>query len=91
MEWSIRTLNKNNMENGNRGAFAMLDSNGSYTQYGLTKREYFAAFAMQGLLANQNGGMQKGGGATFSPVGISELAVLHADATLAELEKTEKP
>jgi hypothetical protein len=63
---------------------------GEIQHHGLTKREYFAAMAMQGLLANPNGGMQKGGGMTFSPVGISELAVLHADALLAELEKTEK-
>jgi hypothetical protein len=78
------------MKNGEQGAFAMLDQNGSFTQYGLTKREYFAGLAMQGLLANQNGGMQKGGGMTFSPIGISELAVLHADALLAELEKTKQ-
>lgn len=77
------------MENGKQGAFASM--NEFERQEGLTKREYFAALAMQGLLANQNGGKQKGGGMTFSPVGISELAVLHADATLAELEKTEKP
>lgn len=40
------------MENGKQGAFAMLDPNGSFTQYGLTKREYFAGLALQGLLAN---------------------------------------
>jgi len=33
---------------------SMLDPNGSFTQYGLTKREYFAGIAMQGLLANHN-------------------------------------
>lgn len=33
-------------------AFAMLDPNGSFTQYGFTKREIIAAMAMQGLLAS---------------------------------------
>ena len=66
---------------------SMLDPNGSYTQYGLTKREHFASMAMQGLLANRNGGMTSGGTMTFSPSGISELAVLHADALLEALTK----
>lgn len=76
------------MENGKKSAFTGIVNEAH--QHGLTKREYFAGMAMQGLLANPNGGMQKGGGMTFSPVGISELAVLHADALLAELEKTEQ-
>jgi len=47
---------------------------------GLTKREYFAAMAMQGLIANAQ------------PDDIAETrtawqAVNHADALLAELEK----
>lgn len=66
---------------------SMLDPNGSFTQYGLTKREFFAGLAMQGLLANSNGGMTSGGSMTFSPSGISELAVLHADALLEALSK----
>ena len=66
---------------------SMLDPNGSFTQYGLTKKEYFAGLAMQGLLANCNGGMTSGGSMTFSPSGISELAVLHADALLEALSK----
>lgn len=53
---------------------------------GLTKREYFAGLAMQGLLANCNGGMTSGGSHVFSPDGISELAVLHADELLKQLE-----
>ena len=56
------------------------------TEYGLTKREYFAGLAMQGLLANCNGGMTSGGNLVFSPNGISELAVLHADELLKQLE-----
>ena len=56
------------------------------TSLGLTKREYFAGLAMQGLLANCNGGMTSGGNHVFSPNGISELAVLHADELLKQLE-----
>jgi hypothetical protein len=32
---------------------SMLDPNGSYTQYGLTKREYFASQAMNSLASNE--------------------------------------
>jgi hypothetical protein len=64
---------------------SMLDPNGSFTQYGLTKREYFAGIAMQGLLANANGAMTEGSSRTFSPDGISDLALKHADALLEKL------
>ena len=57
------------------------------TEYGLTKREHYAGLAMQGLLANCNGGMTSGGSYTFSPNGISELAILHADELLKQLEE----
>ena len=36
------------MDNGEKGAFACVDSQKQYLQEGLTKREYFAAMAMQG-------------------------------------------
>ena len=59
---------------------------GGYQQNGLTKREYFAAMAMQGILANTtvsdilsgNNGMQ-------IPELIAEYSVQYADAVLAEL------
>ena len=54
---------------------------------GLTKREHYAGLAMQGLLANCNGGMTSGGSRTFSPNEISKLAVLHADELLKQLEE----
>ncbi len=57
------------------------------TSLGLTKREHYAGLAMQGLLANCNGGMTSGGSYTFSPNGISELAILHADELLKQLEE----
>jgi hypothetical protein len=39
------------MENGKKGAFDCVDSNKQYLQEGLTKREYFAGLAMQGILS----------------------------------------
>ncbi|MFA5897827.1 MAG: hypothetical protein WC829_01810 [Hyphomicrobium sp.] len=46
---------------------------------GLTKREYFAAMAMQGLLSNPN--------VSVSYEEYSKQSVFHADATIAELAK----
>lgn len=39
------------MGNGKQGAFACVDSQKQYLQEGLTKREYFAGLAMQGILS----------------------------------------
>ena len=64
------------MTNGEQGAFAMLDTNGSFTQYGLTKREYFAGLAMQGMAASD---------LTYED--IAHDSVKMADALLAELDK----
>lgn len=50
--------------------------------YGLTKREYFAALAMQGLLASLTPDD------SFSPAELARSAVLNTDALLAELERT---
>ena len=47
---------------------------------GLTKREYFAGLAMQGMLADPNA-------SNFKPPFIAGLAVVFSDALLAELEK----
>ena len=46
---------------------------------GLTKRELFAAMALQGLLVGEVGGQH--------PYSLSRDAVAHADALLAELAK----
>lgn len=58
--------------------------------YGLTKREYFAAVAMQGLLANSyNDGFNK----PLSHASNEEIAVMsvgQADALIKELSKIEK-
>jgi hypothetical protein len=77
------------MKNQNKPAFSVaLKDNGNALHkdaMGLTKREYFAGLAMQGLLSNPNGGMTEGSGRTFSPDGISDLALKHADALLERL------
>ena len=51
-----------------------------FREHGLTKREYFAAMAMQGILTNPDG--QRSDQAAVT-------ARLYADALLNELEKTQ--
>ena len=58
-------------------------TNEEYNEY---LRIYFSGLAMQGLLANCNGGMTSGGSRTFSPNEISKLAVIHAEELLKQLE-----
>ena len=73
------------MKNGEQGAFPKRADGAPQT--GLTKREYFAGLAMQGMLANLNGAMMKGGTKTLHPDHIAEMSVIHADAVLKELDK----
>lgn len=77
------------MENGKQGAFACVDSQKQYLQEGLTKREYFAGLAMQGLLTRVP---KRHGGETDLGVDEEKRIVFEsvsiADALLAELEKT---
>jgi len=56
-------------------AIPVMDDGGYGQHYGLTKREYFAGLAMQGLLANGD------------YEGVESAAVVKADALLKELEK----
>jgi len=56
---------------------------GKFAHAGLTKREYFAAMAMQGLI--QKWGTAFGDGSV--PKAIAMDAIQMADALLAELEK----
>lgn len=66
------------MRNGEQGAFAT--ANNDSHQLGLTKREYFAGLAMQGLLANPD----------LTELNIENLTVLaieHTDELLKQLEK----
>jgi hypothetical protein len=85
------------MENGKQPAFggeilkdsghAMLD-NVKVKLNGLTKREYFAGLAMQGIIAST----QKIGLETNEKhiKIISKKSVMYADALLAELKKTKQ-
>lgn len=66
------------MENGEQGAFAT-SADGCH-QLGLTKREYFAGLAMQGMMANQNL-------TSTENDTIAKWSVEIADVLLAELEK----
>jgi len=61
-------------------------------QFGLTKREYIAAMAMQGLLANPGGPIQASTQCGWSLTNckredVAGAAVRFADALLAELAK----
>lgn len=68
------------MTNSEQPAFPNMNYEG-IQMGGLTKREYFAAMAMQGLFAD----MTKQDEYTFQDVALD--AVQAADALLAELEK----
>jgi len=68
------------MENGKQGAFAMIDTNLGFTQIGLTKREYFAGLALQGIC------MQKYVQRDNDREAIAKWSVKMADALLKELE-----
>jgi len=55
--------------------------NAPLSGYGLTKREYFAAMAMQGFIAS---------GVMGHKMSFAERAVIHADALIAQLNKENK-
>lgn len=65
--------------------------NGKDCGYGLTKREYFAAMAMQGLRANVTEDVIELAVQTKIPMEaiIAKCAVQHADALIKELNKNE--
>jgi hypothetical protein len=61
-------------------------------QKGLTKREYFAGLAMQGLLANSGGVIQANemsgtGWCNGDAESMAQLCIESADALLKELDK----
>jgi hypothetical protein len=85
------------MENGKNPASPIANSEGFVTHQssleketqqqmlsGLTKREYFAAMAMQGWIANQQDGY------TLHPETIAMRSAQCADALLAELEYSQE-
>ena len=59
----------------------VIEYNNNYISTGLTKREYFAAMAMQGIIANKDG-------LDIKIERIVESAVDTADALIEELNKT---
>ena len=61
-------------------AFPMPHPTDYYAESGLTKREYFAAMALQGFTANTHS-------IKWLPEEIAKDAVTHADALIAELAK----
>ena len=76
------------MKNGDRATYPdprlaidLVDTDNAYT--GLTKRECFAAMAMQGMLAAS--------WYILDPEKMSELALRHTDALLLELDKPTTP
>jgi hypothetical protein len=72
------------MENGKKSAFACVDED--YLQSGLTKREYFAGIAMQGILSSNTERLALG---RIDIKGYAEMSIMAADALLAELDKNE--
>ena len=52
-----------------------------YTDGGLTKREYFAAKALQGILAAQTETVY------LSPFSVAEKAIIQADALIEQLNQ----
>jgi hypothetical protein len=71
------------MTEGKDNAFPHRDTADNHT--GLTKREYFAAMAMQGWLASFSGVETMP-----LPIRVSEKAVAFADALIEELNRTTK-
>lgn len=75
------------MNNADRPAFPADTDRLPSGAYGLTKREYFAALAMQGIFAS--GRIKSEGQVTVEHIGYSVgiLAIAAADALLAALDK----
>lgn len=79
------------MTNGSNHAFPHIhipSTGGLNVEGGLSKRELFAAMAMQGLLGTEEKYHWFYSREEAYP-GIASYAVMHADALLAELEKKE--
>lgn len=70
------------MENNHKPAFPAVEGNTAFYEPGLSKREYFAGLAMQGMLSNPQLNIE-----TTSLEAIASDAVAHADALLTELSK----
>lgn len=71
---------------GKKDSYGNWEVEPGYGKPGLTKREYFASKAMQGILAGEPGGDVE----MLSTVSIAGWSIRLADALIAELNK-EKP
>ena len=72
-------------ENGRELAFPFVETRemqGESISFGLTKREHFAAMAMQGMLSDESEG---GTGASWNPDDCANRACEYADALLRAL------
>jgi len=81
-------MNTAKVENKDLPAFASvaMSGNDGYQQDGLTKREYFAAMAMQALLSNPNIKRPEQNANLKNDLKVfASIAVEYADAVLAEL------
>lgn len=83
------------MTDGNDLAFPFVETcemQGESISFGFTKRELFAAMAMQGLLANPGGPIQANGMSGWSivncePINVGRTALGMADALIAALNE----
>ena len=66
------------MKNSQKPVYPLQNVNGTILQTGLTKREYFAGLAMQGLLANEN--------LSATEQDVAKASVILADELLKQLE-----
>ena len=74
------------MKNGEKQVYPLQNQNGTILQLGLTKREYFAGLAMQGLLANPNTGKVVDGQRCIDLISVSRSSIFIADELLKQLE-----
>jgi len=78
------------MSTGDQPAFPVIVPEGDQKKDGLTKREYFAGLAMQGVLAGNNFSTRNGifiDDGCIKTVDIAKTATYLADAIIAELNK----
>ncbi len=73
------------MDNGNKPAYPVIEENKEPNKSGLTKREYFAAMAMQGMIAGDSQWSQ-----THSQYRCAEIAVNYADELLLSLSQAKE-
>lgn len=81
------------MENKDRSAFPAINNETAFYAPGLTKREYFAGLAMQGLLANYEAQKDMQGDPRYDGNNFSQVVAINslefADALLSELSKSQ--